>query len=553
MTEKQAKKSFVKGAAILGIAGIFVQILGAVFRIPLANIIGDDGMGYYQTAYPIYVALLVFSTNGAPAAISKMTSEKIACGQYSEAHRIFKLSFLLMGAMGVAFFLAVVAFAKPLVLHFADIGAYPAMIAIAPALLFVPIMAVFRGYFQGMQEMMPTAISQFFEQVVRVALGLALAGILVKKGIDMAAAGATAGTSVGPLFGILVLYVFYIQRRKGILMDIDAESAACLDSPEFQAENGASPVLESAGSVLKRLALIAIPITIGVSIMPVMNLGDLLFVMRRLQDIGFSSAEANALYGRLSGMAIPIINVPMALALSMAMAMVPAIAAAASAGDRKGLEDNIRMGLRTSMIIGVPCSLGLISMAYPVTALLYPRQPESIPDASACLLILAAGVVFLCVGQTMAGVLQGIGRPGLSVAGLLAGFAVKCVSTYILTAIPAFGVEGAAAGSALGFAAVGIFNFAAVKAVTGIKHDISLAVVRPVLAGIIMFAAVKAAYYGLNMVRPDSHLVTLLVICIAAGVYGIAILKLKAVSADELETFPKGKALKKLLTRLHLV
>lgn len=536
MTEIK-QKSVVKSAAILGIAGILVQIMGAFFRIPLANIIGDDGMGYYQTAYPIYVALLVFSTNGAPAAISKMTSERIAQGQYREAHRVFKLSFILMGIMGTVFFAAVTLFAKQIIAHFGDPGAYYALLAIAPALLFVPVMAVFRGYFQGMQEMGPTAASQLAEQAIRVALGLSLAIALIKKGIDLAAAGATAGTSVGPLVGIAVLYVIYLAKRKSIKAKIDADT---------------NTEKEAAGSILKTLALIAIPITIGVSIMPVMNVGDLLFVMPRLQSIGYTITEANSLYGQLSGMAIPVINVPMALALSMALAMVPAIAAAHSIKDEKALENNIKLGMRTAMIIGVPCSLGIMSIAKQVMLLLYPLQRESAESGAVCLWILAVGVAFLCVGQTMAGILQGLGKPGLSVWGLLAGFLVKCVSTYVLTAIPELNIQGAAWGSVLGFATIGVFNYIAVRKATGIKHDLMLTFVKPIGSGLIMYAAVIGSYFVLNKVRPDSAFVTLIVIVIAAIVYGICIIKTHAIKVEEIEMLPKGVKLAKLLRKLHI-
>ena len=161
-----SKKTFLKGAAILGIAGLITQILGAIFRIPLANIIGDDGMGYYQTVYPIYIFLLVFSTNGAPAAISKMTSERFAIGQAYEAHRVFRLSFIVMFIFGVlaasVFFFGA---EKIISLMEAHENAYYAMVAIAPALIMIPIMSVFRGYFQGMQQMGPTALSQLTEQV----------------------------------------------------------------------------------------------------------------------------------------------------------------------------------------------------------------------------------------------------------------------------------------------------------------------------------------------------------------------------------------------------
>ena len=207
-------KTFVRGAVVLGLAGLMVQVLGAVFRIPLANIIGDEGMGYFQTAYPIYIFILIFSTNGAPAAISKMVSENIARGNYSEAHRIFRISFVLMMGIGVVSSLAIWLLAGPIVRIFGDPEAYYAMVAIAPALLLVPVMAVFRGYFQGFQVMGPTAVSQVVEQVVRVIIGLSLAVILLPKGVSVAAAAASGAGSIGPIFGTLIIALIYLYMKR---------------------------------------------------------------------------------------------------------------------------------------------------------------------------------------------------------------------------------------------------------------------------------------------------------------------------------------------------
>ena len=530
------KKSFLKGAAILGIAGLLVQVLGAVFRIPLGNIIGDEGMGYYQTAYPIYVFLLVFSTNGAPAAISKMASERIAIGRSDEAHRVFKLSFILMFMLGIVassiFFFG----AKPIVTALGNPGAYYAMVAIAPALLFVPIMAVFRGYFQGMQEMGPTATSQLVEQVVRVAIGLALAVILVSQGLELAAAGATVGTSIGPIAGLLVLVIIYLARKKSLPLDNETQDSS----------------KESAGSILKTLAVIAVPITIGVSITPIMNVADVMIVMRRLQSIGYTGEEANALYGQLTGMAGPVINIPMALALSMALSMVPAIAAAASTKDRASLEMNVRLGLRTSTIIGIPCTFGLMALSEPIMRLLYPLQEESAVGASNCLFLLAIGVVFLCIAQTMAGTLQGLDRAGTAVWGLAAGFAVKCVSTYILCGIDSLNVDGAAIGSTLGYITIGVINFMEVKKLTNIKFDMKLSVVKPFIAGAVMFVIVVVAYKAMHGFVGNS-LATIVSIGLGAAVYGVMLLKTKAVEEREIVLFPKGHLLAKVLKKCKLI
>lgn len=530
-----SKKTFLRGAAILGIAGLLVQVMGAIFRIPLGNIIGDEGMGYYQTAYPIYVFLLVFSTNGAPAAISKMTSERVALGKHSEAYRVFKLSFILMSIIGI--FASSVFFfgAESIVKLLKNPGAYYAMISIAPALLFVPIMAVFRGYFQGLQQMEPTAVSQLVEQAVRVAIGLALAIIMVPIGIEYAAAGATIGTSIGPIAGVIILVIIFYLKKGKLIKSFDDEAER-----------------ESPGKIIGTLTAIAIPITIGVSILPIMNIVDVAIVMRRLQDIGYSLNEANALYGQLTGMAGPIINIPMALALSIALSMVPAIAAANSVNDKESLNSNIRLGLRTAMIIGVPCTFGLMALAEPIMLLLYPMQAESASSAAPSLFILAIGIIFLAIAQTMAGILQGLGKPYVAVITLGIGVVVKCIATYILAGIPSLNVQGAAIGSTVAFGLIGILNFIYVIKYTGTRFDIKLSIVKPILSGIMMCFSVLVIFYACKPIIGNS-LSTVVSIGIGASIYVIMLFKTKSIAAHEVKMLPKGEKLARILNKLKLM
>lgn len=533
-----SKKMFLKGAVILGIAGLVTQVLGAVFRIPLGNIIGTDGMAYYSAAYTIYIFLLVFSTNGAPAAISKMTSERIALGHYKEANRVFRLSFIAMTVFGLAAFLIVFLGADAIGTAIGNEGAVPALKAIAPALLFVPIMAVYRGYFQGMQVMGPTAVSQLSEQFIRVVAGLALAIMLLPKGLETAAAGAAAGGSIGPVFGILVLIVVYFKNKKSLAEDI---------------ENDNSDIHESSGSLLKTLAGIAVPITIGVSIQPIMNLCDTILVMNRLQNAaGFTVSQSEELFGALTGFAIPVINVPMALALSMALAMVPAVAAAQSAGDYDFMRSNIRLGFRTAMIIGVPCSFGLMSLAEPVMLLLFPLQPDEVSTSANCLFILAAGVIFLCIAQTMAGILQGIGHAAVTVWGILAGVIVKCIVTFVLSGIPEYNVQGAAFGTLLGYLTIALVNMTAVKKVTGVKYDIVTSVVKPLVSGGLMTVVVIAFYKLISPILGNS-ITTLLSVMAGACVYVVVFIKIKGITRDEIVMLPKGAKLERILHKVRLI
>lgn len=529
-----SKKTFLKGAAILGVAGLLVQVLGAFFRIPLANIIGDEGMGYYQTAYPIYVFLLVFSTNGAPAAISKMVSERLAVGEDGEAHRVFKLSFILMFVLGLLAFAVFFFGAGPIVELLGNPPAKYSMMAIAPALLVVPIMAVYRGYFQGMQEMQHTAVSQLSEQGVRVAVGLILAVVLVPTGLAYAAAGACLGTSIGPIVGCLVLILIYLKKRETIRQAIAGSKGE---------------LKETSGHILKTLVMITVPVTIGVSILPIMNMGDVMIVINKLTDMGL---DGNTLYGQMSGLAGPIINIPQALALSMALALVPAIAAAKSSKDQEGIRQNVALGFRTAWIIGIPCTFGLMALSEPIMRLLYMAQADSASEAAPILFIMSIGIVFLAVALTMAGILQGLDRSRLAVYSVVIGFLVKVLLTYWLTGIPELNILGAAIASSAAYFVVGVCNFIMVKRLTGVKFDYVLSVGKPLTAGVVMTILVLLCYRVCAGFLGNT-ISTALSICVGGAAYGITLLKIGGIGASEIQALPKGDKLVKLLSKLHMI
>ncbi|MEG2199927.1 MAG: polysaccharide biosynthesis C-terminal domain-containing protein, partial [Anaerovorax sp.] len=287
-------------------------------------------------------------------------------------------------------------------------------------------------------------------------------------------------------------------------------------------------------------------------ILPIMNIADVVIVMTKMQATGFTESQANALYGQLTGLAGPVINIPMALALSIALSIVPAIAAAKSINDTAFLDVNIKLGLRMAMIIGVPCTFGLMSLAKPIMLLLYPLQAESATSAAPCLFILAIGVTFLAVAQTMAGVLQGLGRPYVPVRSLMVGLVVKCVATYFLVGIPHLNVQGAAIGSAVAYGVIGIMNFMAVKRYTNTKFDLKLSVLKPVISGAVMCVCVLAAYYAFVGIIGNS-LAAVIAICVGGLVYGMMLLKTKSIETNEIKLLPKGDKIIKLLEKLRLV
>ncbi|MDD4122241.1 MAG: polysaccharide biosynthesis protein [Eubacteriales bacterium] len=529
-----AKKTFIQGAVILGVAGIIIKIMGAFFRIPLANLIGDEGMGYYQTAYPIYVLFLTLATAGIPIAISKMVSERVAVDNHYEAYRVFRISFILLFSIGICSSAILFFGAGQIVNAIGNPGAKYAMMSIAPALLFVPIMAAYRGYFQGMQNMKPTAVSQVVEQFFRVLTGLALAYYLIKYGLEFAAAGASFGATAGSITGLIAVIAIYYYHKGSLRGDVER-------TRRISTEKGSK--------ILANIFMIAVPVTIGAAIMPIMNTIDVGIVMRRLQETGWSEGAANGLYGQLTGMAGPLINFPQVLTQAIAMSLVPAIAAAYKENDMNFLNYNVRLGLRSAILVGLPCALGMMTLAEPIMLLLYPMQKASAVSAAPCLFIMAFGVIFLSMVQTLTGVLQGLGRPMIPVINLCAGAAVKIVLTYTLTGIDSINVKGAAIGTVAAYMVASVLNIIAVKKYTGVRLDTTLTFIKPVGAALVMSASVWISYRILFGVFGNA-LSTVAAILIGAAVYCAMLFVTKAVKKEELKFLPKSEKILKFMNKI---
>lgn len=523
----------MQGAVILGIAGIIIKVMGAFFRIPLANLIGDKGMGYYQTAYPIYVLFLTLATAGIPIAISKMVSERVAVDNHYEAYRVFRVSFILLFSIGICSSAILFFGAGHIVNAIGNPGAKYAMMAIAPALLFVPIMAAYRGYFQGMQDMKPTATSQVVEQFFRVAAGLTLAYLLISQGREFAAAGASFGATAGSVMGLATVMVIYYYKKNSLRKNM---------------ERTHHNSTEKGSKILATIFMIAVPVTIGAAIMPIMNAIDVGIVMRRLQESGYTAEAANRLYGQLTGMAGPLINFPQVLTQAIAMSLVPAVAAAHKQRDMTFLNYNVRLGIRTSIMIGLPCALGLMTLSEPIMLLLYPFQKASAQSAAPCLFVMAFGVIFLSTVQTLTGVLQGLGKPMIPVINLFIGAVVKIILTYTLTGVQDINVKGAAMGTVAAYIVASSLNIIAVKRLTGVKFDLMLTYVKPVTSALAMSAAAWVSYRILFGFFGNA-LSTVLAVMIGAVVYCAMLFATRSIKKEELKSLPKGGKILSLMNK----
>ncbi len=527
-------QSFIKGAAILGVAAILVKILGAIFRIPLANLIGPEGMSYYQSAYPIYIYLLVVSTAGFPAAVAKIISEKTSLGDYDGADHVLRVAFGLMFSAGLISTLVMLFGAEFIAERIKNPMAYYSIMALAPALVFSSVMSVFRGYFQGIQHMQPYAVSQFVEQLFRVVFGLGLVFVFIGQGTEYAAASATFGATAGGIAGFAIILWMYIKYRKTHPVETIGN---------FQQE--------SKGSIIKHLLLIAIPITLGATIMPIMQLVDLAIVMPRLNEIGIVE-KANDYYGLLTGYAQTLINLPQTLTAAVQISLVPAVASFAIKKDFGGLQKTVQNGLRIGLMIGLPCSVGLVVLSQPIMQLLYPMQLETVEMTGRILSILGWGVVFLSTFQISTGILQGLGKQIIPARNLAIGASAKALLTYVLVGIPSLNIMGAAIATVTSYMISSILNYFSLIKYSKAKINYMDVFLKPIISVVVMGVVTKGAYMLLERVV-SGNLATVVSIGIGAMVYGVMLLMTKTFSEADFELIPKGQRIRGLLLKYNLL
>lgn len=544
--EHSKKTTFTQGAAILGIAGLLVKAIGAVYRIPLANIVGTIGAAYYDVAYPYYSWLLVISSAGLPTAISKLVSERIALGDVLGAKRVFRSALKMLLMIGIVTTILLFALATPIA-RGADVEpAKLSLMALAPALFFVSLMCAYRGYLQGMQCMTGTAISQLIEQLFKLIVGFSLAAMFVKTNPDkpeLASMGALIGVSFSELAALVFIVVYYnIRLRRGTL-PVSTNSAESADGG-------------STSDFIKKLLILAIPITIGASIMPVTGIVDSQFIVRILKENAMAAGMTEELakegaitsYAVLRSYVTPLINMPAVLTLALSMSLVPAISQAMTRREKRNVNSASRTGIKLAMFIGAPCAVGLFVLGGPIMSLLYKAvgsNPQVYTQAQQVMYIAAVGVLFLSLVQTLTGIIQGMGKPLVPVYFLAIGGAVKIISMLLLMKFTNLGILGAALSTVLCYALAGIGDTIYVVSKTKMSISYSDTFIKPILSSAVMGVAV---YLIFSIFRKLGHptIGTLFSIVIGIAVYALLMIVSRPISASDLEYLPKRKLFAKI-------
>ncbi len=515
--QRRTQHTFFSGVVVLIVSNLLVKITGLLFKIPMNYIVGDTGMGYFNSAYSIYTFFYMLSTSGLPVALAVMVSEKRAAGNITAAKTIYRTALALFVTCGLGVFLLMFFASGSLAeLIRSDKSSLSVAVA-APTMLFICVSSAMRGYFQGCGNMMPTAVSQLIEALGKLIIGIAAAVYAIRMGyeIHVIAAYAVSGLTLGSLAGMIYLILAKLLRGDHDLLPDNLEI-----------KNEKVPLM----NIIKRFGKISLPITISASVMSLTNMIDTALIQRILQHAGMAEEEAATLFGNYTSLAVPMFNLPPVFVYPIAYSIVPAIAAAISSGQREKAAYSIEMSLRAAVIIGMPCALGLTVLADPVLCIFY--KASSAHLASPLLTLLAPSSFFVCILAVTNSILQSCGEERRPVLSMLCGAVVKCVSNVIL--IQRIGIAGAPLSTFLCYLTVTVINLAFVVKCTGIRPKFSKIFLKPTVSG--LACAVTAAFVNhvlAGFLDPKVGCIT--AILVAAAVYAVFILITGTITKDEIK------------------
>ena len=501
------KQSLITGSLVLGLAGMLAKVLGFFFRWPLIMLIGDEGIAYYQLTYPLYM-FFVAMASGVPIAISKMISEKNAVGDVEGSFEVVKESAYLMSVIGIGTSVILFFFAKPIINFLKwDMKAYYSLIGISFAPMIISFVSIFRGFFQGFQNMTPSGASQIFEQIGRVVVGVGLAYILLAKGIEFSAGGAAFGAAAGGVLALVYLFAKYIKIKK---------------------EMGIKKIKTNT-DILNEILKIAIPISVGATVGTIMNLIDSIVVPQQLVKSGVDNGIA--LYGQLTGKAAVIVNLPSTLSMALCTSLIPIISEQYILNRKKEVQNKVNLVMKLSTVIALPCTMGLFFLSQPIMKLIF----FSNYDGFGILKYLALTIPFVIITQTTTSILQATNHYVRPVVNLVIGGVVKIILTWILVPIPEINIYGAVIASIIAYLVVALLNIISLINKTKMKINMYEALVGPLCGALAMAIGVVFTYGKLILKTNNNSISCLISIIVGIIIYGILILVLKVFEIDEIK------------------
>ena len=542
MGKKKNSNNFVMQAGILAAAGIICRIIGILYRSPLAAVIGDEGNGYYSSAYEIYTIILLVSSYSIPSAISKVIAQRLALKEYRNAQKIFRCAIgyvVVVGGLASLFTF----FGAGLLVGGNSI---PVLRIFAPTIFFSGLLGVLRGYFQAHGTMVPTSFSQIVEQILNAVVSILAAFLLIKAVSDSdtttqavyGASGSAIGTGSGVIIALLFMLGVFLLNKEYISRKVKRDNS--------------SQIL-STGEVYKIIITMVTPVILSTFIYNFNTSLNLTIYTRIMEHVkGFTEAEAYTQYGLFSGKAKQISNIPIAIASAMSSAMIPGISGSFAQGDIAGTNRRIGTAIKTTMFLSIPSAVGLTVLAKPVTLLLYP-QKASVDTVSYLLAAMSISIIFYALSTISNAVLQGIGKVNLPVVNAAVALVIQTVVLVPLLLTTDLGLYTLVIATVLYSFLMCILNGISVKKELKYKQEIIKTFLLPGWAAILMGAAAFGVYHGLYLLIHMNVVCLAAAILVAVPIYFVLTIKMGAVGRKDLLALPKGTLFVRVAEKCRLI
>jgi stage V sporulation protein B len=530
---KNTGSNIIKGTFILIAGNIVVKIIGALFRLPLANIIGADGMGLYNASFIVFDIFLVLATAGFPLAVSKMVANSSAHGNYGEALKTFKVARYCFFIIGLVFSIIMFFGARTFSELIGNTRAYYSIIALSPAVLFISLMCAYRGYYQGTNDMIPTTISQVIEAVCRLIIGLSLAWYLKSSGFDpqIVAAGAIVGITVGEFSSTFTLAMMHRHRMK---------------------KRGPPKKSTTASfKIVRTIFTTSAPIGIGIIIISIINLLDNAIVMRRLQSIGFSELQANTLYGTYN-MAFTVFALPITIVSALQISVFPILSYAFACKNYSRVSRTAQASMRISMIVAMGSTAIFLSLSAPIINIIYFNQPSVSKIVTVLLMLLSPSAVMMSLTMLTTTILQSIDKLIVPSRSMILGGAVCLASNWFLVGHRGVGIYGAPVGIFICYTITTVLNIIEIKRSKCIRLSFKDIFYKPFVPAVVM-AVTGAAAFGVTEHTFGLIKASAFSICLSLLNFVLVMFLNNSISRSDLLMLPRGKKIVRFFEKLHLM
>ena len=544
------ESNFVVQGSILAIASIVVRIIGIAYRIPMINIIGDEGMGYYGTAFNVYNIALLLSSYSLPLAVSKMVSVRLARKQYRNSVRILRAALVYATVVG-ALAAAVIWFGADFFareVFFMPYAAF-ALKTLAPTVWIMAYLGVFRGYYQGQGTMVPTALSQVFEQIVNAIVSVAAGSWLFNQAIKVeilrgesgsgysnswGAAGGTIGTGAGAFTALVFLLLLFAAYQRTIRKKVRRDRSGSL---------------ESYGTITKILFFTVVPVVVSSAIYNVNSVLDNGLLAYNFKSLGMEE-EFISQWGVYTGKYHLLINVPMAVSNALSSSLIPSVSRAVATGDRRMVKKKVAAAIRFSLLIAIPSSVGLTVLAGPLNNLLFSGDNDLAVQMT---LYGSIAVVFYSVSTVTNAILQGIDRMRLPIVHALTALVLHLAAMEVMVLVFHMGIFSMVFANIL-FAVIMCFlNHRSIRKILGYRQEVKKTILLPAAASAVMGAAAVGVYKLIHLGIQSNAVCTLGAVAAAVAVYGVLLVKLGCLDEDELHQMPGGTRLLQVFRKLRLM